>query len=284
MPLEFVLPFGKKSGLKNLIFSILANEHPLRLINLVTRIRRRYGKEVSFQAVRKAVLGLVEEGILVREENRYSIDKAWLRGIKQSVDALYADLNEEKSTAKRTESIRGEVSIFSFDSLNSMVLFWQDIISNWFSSFKKGDYKMNCYQAAHAWESLLHLEREKTVMGQLRKKRIKSVIVCMGNTPLDHNIMRFYKKIGVKMVIRPSFSQFDRGHYLATYGDLVVQTQYPGEIMRALERFFKKNKSLEDLDLKALSDIANQKCALKLTVIKNLEMARQLNRSIMAVP
>lgn len=282
MPLEFVLPFGKKGDVKNLVFSILTKEYPLKLIELTTFIRRRYGKEVSFQAVRKAVLQLVGEGVLIREENVYAVNKEWVREIKGTIDALYSQLNQEKSKAQQADSISGDVSIFSFDSLNAMMAFWQDIISDWFRTFRKGDYALNCYQAAHAWEGLLHLEREKTIMGQLKKKGIKSYIISTGSAPLDRNIQKFYKKIGVHMRINPSFSHFDRGHYLATYGNLIVQTQYPDETVKALEKFFKKNKTIEELDLEELSEIVNRKIAVKLTVIKNLEMAKQLNRSMIA--
>ena len=44
----------------------------------------------------------------------------------------------------------------------------------------------------------------------------------------------------------------------------------------------KKNKTLEGLDLKQLSDIVGEKIEIKMTVIKNLEMAKQINKSILS--
>ena len=75
---------------------------------------------------------------------------------------------------------------------------------------------------------------------------------------------------------------FDRAYYDATYGETIVQVHYPKEIVDALELFFKKNTSIEDLDLNELSHIVNKNKEIKLTVIKNLGMARQINKSIIA--
>jgi len=282
MVLEITLPFGNKQGVKDIVFSTLTKEYPLRIIDLMNFIRKRYNKSVTFQAVRKAVLQLVAEGVLIQKDNKFSINKEWVLNSKKVLDGVYEDLTKEKSTPKSIDSIKGEVSVFTFNSLNEMMKFWEDIIDDWFEKFKKGDPKINCYQAAHAWEALLHPDREKKLMGQLKKKGILSYTLSTGNTPLDKNIRNFYKNIEVKMVIDASSSSFGKSYYVGTYGDLIVQTQYPEEIVKALDNFFKKNKTITDLDLGELSDIVNQKAIIKLTVIKNLEMAKQINKSILS--
>jgi len=163
-----------------------------------------------------------------------------------------------------------------------MMNFWQDIIDDWFKNFKKGDYNVNCYQAAHLWEGLLHLDREKRAWEQVKKKKIVSYVLTTGNTPLDKSIKRFYQSIGVNMHVRPSSSSFDKSYYVATYGDTIIQFQYPKKIVDNLEKFFKKNKTMEDLNIRALADIVNQRIEIKFTVIKNPAMARQINKSILA--
>jgi hypothetical protein len=282
MTIEYVLPFGKKDNVKNLVFSILTKEYPLKIIELTNFIKKRYGKSVTFQAVRKAILELVEDSVLVKEGKEFSINKQWVLETKKTLDTLYSDLNKERTRARGVESIKGEVSVFTFGSLNEMMRFWQELIDDWFNNFKKGDYNLNCYQAAHTWEGLLHLDREKKLMGQLKKKGIISHILSTGNTPLDKNIRKFYESIGVKTYISPSISTFDKSYYVGTYGDLIIQAQYPEKLVAALERFFKKNKSIEELNLKELSDIVNKKTEIKLTVIKNLSMAKQINKSIIS--
>lgn len=119
-------------------------------------------------------------------------------------------------------------------------------------------------------------------MEQLKKKNIKSYTLLTSNTPLDKNMASFYRKIVVKVTVIKSSSQFDRSYYVGTYGDLVVQTQYPVELVNELDAFFKRNKKLEDFGLKDLSNIVNKKVQVKLSVIKNLAMAKQINQSILS--
>ena len=119
-------------------------------------------------------------------------------------------------------------------------------------------------------------------MGLTKSQGIKAYILCTENTPLDRSIVKFHAKFGVKMVIVPSSSNFDKSHYIGTYGDLILQAKYPDEIVKKLDLFFRKNTSIEDLDLAELSKIVNTKVKVKMTVIKNIEMAKQINASILA--
>ena len=84
------------------------------------------------------------------------------------------------------------------------------------------------------------------------------------------------------MAFNPSSSSFDKTYYVGTYGETLVQVHYPPEIVEKLEKFFKKNKTIDDLDLHELSEIVNKKQEIKLTVIKNLSMAKQINKSIIS--
>ena len=282
MAIRITLPFGKDDNVKNFVFSILTKEYPLKIIELTNFIHKRYGRSVTFQAVRKAILQLVDEGVLLNKNNLFSINKKWVVRSKKELDLLYEELTKEKVNPKNIDSIEGEISVFTFDSLNKMMKFWEDIIDDWFENFEKGDPNINCYQGAHGWEGLLHPDREGLMMGRLKEKGIKSYALSIGNTPLDRYIWRFYKKRGLKVLFSPSLSTFDKSYYVATYGETIVQVHYPKIIVDSLEKFFKKNKIVEDMDLGELSKIANKKKEIKLTVIKNLAMAKQINKSIIS--
>jgi len=279
---ELVSQKGKDSDVKDLVFDILSKEYPLKIIQLTKFIRSRYGKKVTFQAVRKAVLNLTEDEILVREGNNFTISKEWVEKCRERFNELYKDLHNLKEKTPGSVEVAGDVSVFTFNSLNTMMKFWQELMEDWVINFKKGEYNVNVYQAAHAWEGLLHLDKEKNLMSTLNKKGIKSYIVSTGNTLLDKNIKKFYEGIGVKFMIIPSQSTFDRSYYVGTYGDLIIQTQYPKELVSEMDNFFKKNSGLQSMDINVLLNIVNKKINVKLTVIKNIQMAKQINKSILA--
>lgn len=280
MSLEIVLPFGEKDNVKNLVFTILTKEYPLKLIELTNYIKKRYGKVVTFQAVRKAVMQLVDAGVLIKDGKEFSISLSWVRESKCVLIDLEEEFTGKHEYVVSMDSVGGDVSVFTFSSLNELMKFWQQLIDNWFKHFTEGDYPYNCYQGSHIWEGLLHLETEEQVMGQLKQKGILSYTLITSHSLLDKNIARFYTKIGLKTVIVPSSSSFDKSYYVATYGDLVVQTTYPKELVDMLDAFFKKNTTLESFDVSELLSIVNEPIEMKLTVIKNLEMAKHINKSI----
>jgi hypothetical protein len=282
MVIRMTLPLGKDDSIKNLVFSILIKEYPLKIVELTNLIRKRYGKSVTFQAVRKAIFELVEEDILIKKNKEFLINKNWIFETKKQIDQIYKDLSEEKTKPKGVDSIQGEVSVFTFDSLAEMIKFWQNIIDDWYENFKKGEPNINAYQGAHGWEGLLYADKEKNMMGILKKKGIKSYVLSIGNTSLDRYIWKFYSSIGLKICFSPSTSTFDKSYYVATYGETIVQSHYPKEIVEEMDNFFKKNKTIENLNLQELSEIVNKKQEIKLTVIKNLAMAKQINKSIIS--
>lgn len=282
MTLQISLPLGSRETVKNVVFTILTREYPLKLIELTNFIRKRYGKAVTFQAVRKAVIELMAEGVLIKQGTSYSINKVWIQQAKKTIDNLYEEIYSEKEKPKKFDSIGEDLSVFTFDSVGSMMKFWENIIDTWHNRYRDGEYNLNCYQAAHLWEPLLYPETEQKIMSQLKKKGIRSYVLSTGRSPLDKASVAFYKKIGIKMRINPSSTSFDKEYSVGTYGDLVVQTRYPGEIVSLLDSFFKNNKNLSKLDIQELTNIINKKVEIKLTVTKNINMAKQINKSIIS--
>lgn len=282
MSLQISLPFGNKSNVKSLVFSILAREYPLKIIEIKNLILKRYGKSVSFQAVRKAMLELVNDGILLKKDNSFVVNKQWVFDSKKVLDELYSTIYLENVKPISVSSVGEELSVFSFNSIAEMMKFWENLIDDWFSNIDTKSLKLNCWQGAHSWEALLFPETEQKVMSQLKKKGVKSYILTTGNTELDKFVLKFYRDLGIKFFRAPSSSFFDKEYYVATYGDLVVQTRYPKEIVEEMELFFKKTKNLQGLDLKKLSEIVNKKVNIQLSVSRNSNMAKQINQSIMS--
>lgn len=282
MSLQISLPLGNKQNVKNLVFTILTREYPLKLIELTNLIRKRYGKAVTFQAVRKAVLELADERVISRKENEFSINKEWILQAKETMDDLYEEIYNEKEKAKKFDSIGEEISVFTFNSVGSMMNFWENMIDEWVKKIDKWDPNVNCYQASHVWEVLMFPENERKIMTNLIEKGIKSYTLITSKTPLDKLVAKFYREVGIKVGFSPSSSEFDKEYAVGTYGELIAQTRLPKKIVDEIDSLFKKAKDISSLDLKKLSEIIHSKTEVKLTVTKNKSMAQQINNSIIS--
>ena len=74
-----MVPRGKsESAVPEMVIELLTDEWPLSLKGLHLRIRRRFAKEISYQAVHKAVRKMFKEDVLVMEGRHYKINTAWL--------------------------------------------------------------------------------------------------------------------------------------------------------------------------------------------------------------
>ena len=75
--------WGDKTSTKSLVSQILISEHPLKLIEITNIIKKRYGKDVTFQAVRLAVMDLVEAKVLVKSDKTFEINPGWVFEVKK---------------------------------------------------------------------------------------------------------------------------------------------------------------------------------------------------------
>ena len=71
----------RDSTISEFVVMVLTEEWPLSSKGLLNRVKRMYAKEVSFQAVHKAVKKLHSEEILVKVENYYKLNPEWLKNI-----------------------------------------------------------------------------------------------------------------------------------------------------------------------------------------------------------
>jgi hypothetical protein len=280
MTLKITLPFGK-DNVKNIIFTILSENNSLKLIQIKNKVIKEYGREVSFQAIRKAVIQLMIEDVILKKEDQYLINKEWVKRSKSYLDKLYLRLISQKPTVKGVESIRGEVSVFNFDCLNDLLVFWQDFIYDWVLNLKKETSRINCYQAAYPIEGIIHTYKEKEVLKKFKDKKIKSYFLTKRDSSLNLHNVEFHKKIGgINIYSKNKKPNFDENMYIGTYGDLILQTEFPKSLTKKLSLFFKKQKDLTKLDLIKLNDISKESIFLKLTIIKNKAMANHINESI----
>ena len=67
-----------KKPVSDLVIGLLSEEWPLSTRGLLLRIRHKCGREVSFQAVHKAVRKLYSEEVLARRGRCYSLNRQWL--------------------------------------------------------------------------------------------------------------------------------------------------------------------------------------------------------------
>ncbi len=277
MPFEFVLPKpgAYKKAVKDLLVSILAREHPLTLKQLLQRIRRQYGVSVTYQAVRKSAKALAEDKVLSAKGREYEISKEWISEAHAFIDELSKAYLAEWKPMRKME-VGEDVTVYTLDSIYDAERLWGDLLLDWVKKEATASSR-NTFQATHIWTLLFHLEwEEKQIIALQQKTKSRHAAIYSGEF-LDKIAQKFYDKyIPTKLVRDASWT---RGCSIGTYDDMIVQLYQPKEIASEIDAFYRSVKRLEDIDLAKMSAIAKRKAEVKLTVIRNLEMARQIRES-----
>jgi len=277
MPFEFVLPKpgAYKKATKDLIVSILAREHPLTLKQILQRMRRQYGVSVSYQAVRKSARALADDKVLSAKGREYEISKGWISEAHAFIDELSKAYLAEWKPMRKME-VGEDVIVYTLDSIYDAERLWGDLLFDWVRKNATAS-SQNTFQATHIWTILFHLEWEEKQILALQKKTKNRKAVIYSDTFLDKVAQKFYSTyIPTKMVRDATWT---RGCSIGTYDDMIIQLYQPKGLAKEVDDFYRGVKRLEDVDLARMSEIAKRKAEVKLTVIKNPEMARQIRES-----
>ena len=82
---------GNKISVKKIAVSILCSTFPLSCNDICHRIRKQ-GMDVRYHAVHKALVELLDEGVLAKENKEYRLSKKWIQDVisfKEKLDKNY---------------------------------------------------------------------------------------------------------------------------------------------------------------------------------------------------
>ena len=158
-----------KKSLPELLIIILANHYPLRIKEIHTKLKDKFQVKVSFQAVRKALNLMVDQGKLVLEKNEYQINKNWIKDNKKLSDELVDRyfLPEQKEKPPKIDKIGKDMQVFHFENSLQTDKFFGELLLEAGSMPGK---KILCIQAMHFWYPLGHLGTESDFILEMRSK------------------------------------------------------------------------------------------------------------------
>lgn len=273
MTIELTLPQPslKKKNSKDLILSILMSEPELSAVRIYNQIKKQFGISLTYRAVHKSLKLLLEEGVLTEQGNRYSINLTWIKEIRD-----FATKVEKSYPARfaikglRSFKTEGNLTILSFNTIKDADYYIMEL--------KQRMKKPLVAHCKHFWWSLVYTEKMANYISNAKSKVYG---LCQGNTYLDRYCTKQETKLGF---ISKSGVKCADVCDLYIHDDFVIQVFYPAELIRRIDRLYKKCENIEKLDLKELVDyIFKKKATTQLIIDKNNELADQIMLSTMKV-
>ncbi|MFA5796410.1 MAG: hypothetical protein WC916_00045 [Candidatus Woesearchaeota archaeon] len=278
MPVPSTLPLlSKPETTKDRVFIILSGKYPLSLIELQHAIKNQFNNSVSFQSVRKAVLQLVEEGVLIKEGKKFSFSKDWIIGLIKYGNLLQRNYFSQKKEQSKL-AIGEEVTVYTLNSLVDLDYIWNGLIVK--ALQEKETPKIITFRAEHFWFIIATLAQETGLIKEMIKKNIQLYYISYGNTPLDQWTIDMYKQIGIHCMRLPKPKNYPAGLHVGTYGDYIIHSQHPQKITKKIEKFFQKYQHTRDISLVNIGEIVNAKEEIQLQVIHNPLLAESTRNEI----
>ncbi len=278
MTLPLTIPvLNNPKSTKDRVFIILSTKYPLSLIQIKNQIKNTFNEEVSFQSVRKAVLKMVEEKILIKEGKQFSFNKEWIISFTKFVTILqkhYFSITKNSSKIKIGE----DVTEYNLQSLTDLDFIWNGLIKK--AIQEKNSPKITTFKATHFWFLIGTLIQETELIKELIKKGIKLYYICYGQTKLDQWTVKLYNEMGVRCIQKKRPKEFEEELNIGTYGNYIIQSKQPKKIVEEFRKFFAKNKKPEETSIIDITNIATMKANLKLQSIYNPTLAKSMREEI----
>ena len=283
MPISFTLPLfeGKPVSVRDKVFTVLTLKFPLSLIEILNEVKKQYNVSVSFQAVRKAVLELVDAKVLVKDGKKFAINTQWILNLTKYAGMLQRQyFTSPESKTKTKVEVGPNVAVYTFPRLLDMDFVWNSIVREHFAS-KPEPPKFITYEAAHLWFVVVTLAQETELMKELYEQGIALYYICRGKSLLDLWTVKHYNEIGVHCKQLQMPKDFTPGYNIGVYGNLVISTTYPAETARKMDVFFKKYKKIEDASLAEIYEVVHEPMSVTITVINDPVLAKNIRENVM---
>ena len=275
--IEIALPEleNKENNVKDLVFSILAEGTPQTITQLQRELRRRYQKSVSFQAVMKAAIALVEKKVLQKEAMQYSLAREWIFESRNFLDRLYRIHFNVQEPIKKVE-LGKQIIVYTVSNLLELDRLWNDLLTNWAKNEKED--KRNVWKGKHCWWLVPRLQEEDLLHDFLIKQKIETYNLITSKTILDKIALKYYLKKGenVKMIT----DKIDKDLHISSFGEFLVKFEIPEQISIQLEKVYAKAKHAENIDLKQVLDIFKETQQIEVTVLQDKMLADKIKEEI----
>lgn len=280
MTIQITMPgFGKEKSTKDLVISLLVDEYPLSAKQITNKIKSKFGVSVTFQGVYKAINQLITDGVLSKEGKNLQISKDWIINAKLFLDSLQTKYFEETKAISKS-AIGEDIQVYYFDNLIALDKFWNNILEIWFKDPNLRDEFLT-QQSGHTWYVLGQLEEETAILNSIKEKNLKFYILNDGNTFLDKWSGRYYRGQKFVYTINKSRKKIPKNHYFIIYSDYIMESVYPDDLTKELDKIYDSVKEITDLNLNELIKVLRKKTQLKITIMKNPILAKRLRKDIL---
>lgn len=283
MTFNLMLPqLNKDASVKDCILSILSYDWPLSQKKIYNTIKKKYGKNVTYQAVYKSIRELLSMQVVIKAKDGYQINTEWLNSLHRYTEVVQSNyfvknkvISLEGVKESRTE---GNINILTFATLFNAEKYLYYLQKEYIAKSKGKE--VICSHHNYEWRPLFYLRAEYNWANQMSELGNKSYILCANKTVVDKWCAYFYKSLGVNIKIGVNCASTCE---IIILGDMVIQIYLPKQIKDEFDKNFKNLSSFDKLNIPSLiKNLFEKECDIQIVVNKDSKIAEQIRESTLS--
>jgi len=255
---------------KDLILSILVKNWPISAHKIYNKVIQR--KSVTYKTVHKALQELRASRIIVKKEQGYLLDLKWLHTLKGFANVA------EKYYYKKSEFFKlmalTDENTYAIAKQFKTMADLNDFMLDYVEEERESAYSIS----NHLWFPIFHNKRVIEHANKLALYGKKLNAVCGGRTPVDRYCVNYLKSVGGNAVFG---KQASRNISFDVFGDNIVQTLYPDDIVRKIDSTYEKHGRLESIATpEFFNETLLKRTKIPVVIVQSKTMADMLRKNI----
>lgn len=255
---------------KELLISALSEKWPQTLKELFSNVKKNYGKNITYQAVHKALRLLLKEKIVIHENSAYKLDLSWIKQNK-----IFFEIIERKyeQIVSKPSSIPSKIE---FNTYFEMYSFTCDALYEEMIDPKSLPI---CFYDAHWWNTFMFTEEQIKKMEAFTKKH-QFYCVAKPGGPADQMFMNFFKNYGMHCT---NSKKVETEHGFFVIGDCFVQIFYPEEIIKFRNEIAEQSITLKNIDINKMQrELVLHKNKIIFLINQDKELAQRMREKVLS--
>lgn len=232
-----------KKTAKDMVIKSLMKEKGLSLRSINQKIKNEYSCNLSYHSVYKALQQLMDEAIISKKNDEYSLSEEWINEKMIFLGNLKKHLNHTKGYDF------SDPSFLRFNNIREMHKFLRHLEKDHLPIFDKDQKGTVIWVVYHCYNYLLEPAKELAYIKKLKECNVDFRILCYGNTNLDVWTKNAFDKFGATMITDSKVGGLTG---LNIYDDMVVEIYYGEEFLNVLNDVYTNTKTINELDLSEL--------------------------------
>jgi hypothetical protein len=233
----------------------------------------RGGRNTSRRAIFKELHKLLERGVIVRVQGRYSLSLTWVLSLIDFSESLFQRFIGQARTDVLLPAAE-EKHRWVFSDLQRMDQFWLQLM---FLLFEKSSSRVMCEWLPHFWFHLLHYGKELEAQRAMKRAGNRLYMIIGAKTFLDLQPSAYWDR----RVYDWSYASgpFEgESSYFCVIDDYVLTVKLDSKTSEQIDSLFRRVRSARDMESAAFVALFKQKVSAVLTLERNEKKACKLLR------